>query len=383
MIITSKKIFLFAVLFFALIAKSELAKSQYVLLEAEQEFKLLHYNKAIKLYTEAYQKKATLKAIERLATCYRLTKDYQQAESWYALLAQTKGAKPDAFLYYGDALRNNSKFSEAKIQYEKYGNLDKNISLAQKNTLLLSCDSALSWMNKPKAVSINNEVNLNTEYEDWGAVKYQNAIVFTSDRKTKIDIEPVKDDKPFLKFDNANQLPDKVIYGWTGNNYLKLYKKTNEPISLFPFEAGSDYHVGAASFTADGNEMYFTLTKIPSVIEREKGIPKTIKVEIYSSKKDANGNWGTPLSFKYNNVNLYSVGDPFISKNGNELYFVSDMPGGKGKTDIYVCTKTTEGNWGPAINLEELNSEGAERTPFIDNENNFYFANKMQQRRRG
>jgi peptidoglycan-associated lipoprotein len=370
-----KKIFLSTALLFILMVNFKVAKGQYILLEADKEFKLLHYSNAIKLYTEAYQKKPSLIATERLATCYRLIKDYPLAESWYALLTKTKGATPEAFLYYGDALRNNSKFTEAKIQYEKYTALNKSSNTDQKSLSMLSCDSALSWMNNPKAVAIKNETEFNSEFEDWGAIIYKGDVVFTSDRKNITVSNEVKKSKPLIKFDDPNQLPDKIIYGWTGNNYLRLYKKSKaDTAKLFPFNAGSEYHVGAATFTEDGNEMYFTLTKIPELIEREKGIPKTVKVEIFSSKKDAQGNWGKVEPFRYNNANLYSVGDPFVNKEGSALYFVSDMPGGKGKTDIYVCFKTDDGTWGKAVNLEQINTEGAERTPFFDKDNNFYFS---------
>lgn len=358
-----------------LLAMGLQTKAQYVLLKADEEFKLFHYSTAIGLYTEAYQKKPTTHAIERLAACYRLTKDYPQAESWYAMLVKEKGAKPEAFLYYGDALRNNSKYAEAKVQYQKYGELNRDFPAVQKSMLVLSCDSALSWMKSPKSLVLNNEKNINSVSEDWGAVTYQGGIVFTSDRRNALVLEEVKKNRPFLKFDEANIAPDKVTYGWTGNNYLRLYlKKGTDSAALFPFNAGSEYHVGAASFTADGKEMYFTLTRIPEVIEREKGMPKTVKVEIYSSKKDENGKWGTVQPFKYNNVNEYSVGDPFISKDGSALYFVSDMPGGKGLTDIYVCFRTEGGGWGKAINLEQINTEGSERSPFFDDDSNFYFA---------
>ncbi|WP_233165768.1 OmpA family protein [Pedobacter sp. ASV12] len=362
-------------LFLGLLAMGLQTKAQYVLLKADEEFRLFHYSTAIGLYTEAYQKKPTTHAIERLAACYRLTKDYPQAESWYAMLVKEKGAKPEAFLYYGDALRNNSKYAEAKIQYQKYGELNRDLPATQKSMLVLSCDSALSWMKSPKSLVLNNKKNINSVSEDWGAVTYQGGIVFTSDRRNALVQEEVKKNRPFLKFDEANIAPDKVTYGWTGNNYLRLYvQKGTDSATLFPFNAGSEYHVGAATFTADGNEMYFTLTRIPELIEREKGVPKTVRVEIYSSKKDANGKWGAVQPFKYNNVNEYSVGDPFISKDGGALYFVSDMPGGKGLTDIYVCFRTEGGGWGKAINLEEINTEGSERSPFFDDDSNFYFS---------
>lgn len=353
---------------------SQTAKAQFVLVEADEQFNLLNYNKAITLYTEAYQKKPTLHAMQRLATAYRLNNDYVQAESWYAMLTKTNGAKAEDFLYYGNALRNNSKYNEAKVQYQKYVSLSR-ADVATQNLLMLSCDSAMSWMKKPVAVVIKNELALNSATADWGATLGQSSVVFTSDRTNDLVKDQLRKNKPFLKFDESNKAPDKNIYGWTGNGYLRLYTKdAKDNVALFPFDAGSDYHVGAATFTANGNEMFFTLTKIPAHVERENGVPKTVKVELFSAKKEADGNWGKPVSFRYNNVNQYSVGDPFITKDGKTLYFVSDMPGGKGKTDIYYVTRYDDGSWSNATNMQELNTAGAERTPFLDNEGNLYFS---------
>ncbi|WP_421944403.1 OmpA family protein [Pedobacter sp.] len=50
------------------------------------------------------------------------------------------------------------------------------------------------------------------------------------------------------------------------------------------------------------------------------------------------------------------------------------MPGGLGGTDIYVVEKLQSGEWGEAVNLRDLNSEGNERTPYLDNGNVFYFS---------
>lgn len=50
------------------------------------------------------------------------------------------------------------------------------------------------------------------------------------------------------------------------------------------------------------------------------------------------------------------------------------MPGGKGGVDLYVSTKGKTGEWGPPVNLKEINTEGNERSPFFDLANNFYFS---------
>jgi outer membrane protein OmpA-like peptidoglycan-associated protein len=132
--------------------------------------------------------------------------------------------------------------------------------------------------------------------------------------------------------------------------------------------------MGPASFTKAGKEMYFTLTKIPPKPVFVKGKLATVNVEIYSSKLDEQGKWTSPIPFSYNKVDEYSVGDPFISPDGNTLYFSSTMPGGAGGADIYVCQRSADGNWSVPVNLKALNTPGNERTPVLGDDQSFYFS---------
>jgi peptidoglycan-associated lipoprotein len=358
---------------YCLYAFSFSANAQYVLKDADKEYELFNYSKAIDLYEQAYKKKETLHAAERLANAYALVYNYKQAESWYAIATKMNGSSTENILGYAKALQQNSKYSEAKVQYQNYIDKKKNVSEKQQVVWVASCDSALKWIKNPKKIELINQKALNSTQSDWGAVKYGGGVVFTSDRSnSKLN---VSENRPFLKFDGSKE-PDKKVYGWTGNGYLKLYFKPspNDSLQLFPIKAGTRYHVGSASFTADGKTMYFTLTRITDELERLKKQPTTVNVEIFSSTKDNNGVWGEPVSFAYNNVNAYSVGDPFITTDGNSLYFASNMPGGLGGTDIYVCLKTDAGDWGKPINLKEVNTEGNERSPVFDERDNFYFS---------
>jgi hypothetical protein len=47
---------------------------------------------------------------------------------------------------------------------------------------------------------------------------------------------------------------------------------------------------------------------------------------------------------------------PFIDPKERYIIFNSDRPGGMGKSDLYVCFKNSDGSWGGAINMRELNS---------------------------
>lgn len=348
-------------------------KAQSQLKQADKQFELFNYIKAIDLYEQAYKKKETLYAAERLAKAYSLTNDYQQAESWYAIVSKFSESNVENLLSYAKVLQSNAKYTEAKAMYQKYITEANNVSPRQQMIWLSSCDSALTWMKYPEKLEIINQKNLNGNQSDWAAVSYQGGTVFTSDRSTAVLNH--KKSKPFLRFDGT-VLPDKKVYGWTGNGYLKLYFKegTGDNIVNFPMKAGTNYHVGSASFTADGNTMFFTLTQIPGKIRRVKKQPSTINVELYSSTKDEKGGWTEPRAFPYNNAAKYSIGDPFISADGKQLYFASNMPGGAGGSDIYLSIQNNEGNWASPINLRSVNTEGNERSPVAGINGDFYFS---------
>eukprot|EP01132_Coremiostelium_polycephalum_P021198 gene21198-25186_t len=193
-------------------------QAQYVLKEADAQYEVYNYAKAIDLYEQAYKKKASLHAAERLAESYRLSDNYKQAESWYAIASAMPGSKAENLLYYAKALQGNSKYSEARAQYEKYAALNPAVTADQKKVWLLSCDSAQYWMKNPVTLTVLNEKKLNSTSADWGAVSYKNGLVFTSDRPSSGKGIQAKS-RPFLKFDGA-KLPSTGSYGWTGNEYL-------------------------------------------------------------------------------------------------------------------------------------------------------------------
>ena len=65
-----------------------------------------------------------------------------------------------------------------------------------------------------------------------------------------------------------------------------------------------------------------------------------------------------------------------LSKDGNTLYFTSNRKGGFGGLDIYTSEKQENGSWGEPLNLgETINSRYNEETPFItDNGELLYFS---------
>jgi peptidoglycan-associated lipoprotein len=362
--------------FMVLLMQSSTA--QYVMKEADEQYRLLNYSRAIDLYAQAFKKQKTLHAAQHLADSYRLMHDYKNAESWYAIAIALPEARlanrPENILRYAEALQNNSKYSEAKVQYLSYLVSSRAPDEERIKRLMMSCDSAVKWMKQPGWVNILNEKALNSDKSDWGWAQYDKIKVFTSDRTNNAKVLPTDVNRPLLKFDHGDIDPGKKIYGWTGNNYLRLYQSDADSAKLFPINTGMDYHIGAASFTADGNEMYFSVTRREGKEDRDENGTSTINIEIFSSIKDpATGVWGQPIAFAHNNASQYSTGDPFITPDGKTLYFVSDMEGGKGGTDIYYSTKNNRGGWDTPVNIVAINTAGNERTPNLGADG-LYFA---------
>lgn len=346
------------------------AGAQYIIKEADAAYELFNYAKAISLYEQAYQKKQTLYTARQLASGYQLTQNYKETERWCAIvLKKSVGLEQDR-LNYAIALQQNGKYNEAKLQYEKLNNL---VTSKQKAIWLASCDSAQHWMASPGLVVVSAEQSLNSEGSDWGAAIYQGGVVFASDRYNVRQLE-MKNREPFFKFD-GNQYPNRKVYGWTGKKYLDLYEQMrgSQVVTHFSLPVNTDYHLASVSFSEDEKTVYFALTRIPEKKKHYKDGVLTVNVELFSSQKDDYNKWKKPLPFKYNKVFEYSVGDPFLSRDGKILYFVSNMPGGKGGSDIYYC-ENKGGNWGNPVNMVSVNTEGNERSPAFDEAGNFYFS---------
>ncbi|AZQ63519.1 hypothetical protein EI427_15195 [Flammeovirga pectinis] len=83
--------------------------------------------------------------------------------------------------------------------------------------------------------------------------------------------------------------------------------------------------------------------------------------------------WAEAIELPFNNEH-YSISEPTISKDGTTMYFVSDMKGGYGGTDIYVSYRYKE-QWTYPINLGGIvNTSGDEVSPFLHDDGTLYFA---------
>jgi outer membrane protein OmpA-like peptidoglycan-associated protein len=294
--------------------------------KANNYFGQEQYGNAITYY-EKFLKKSTshIEATQNIAFCYKKLKDYTNAEKYYAKASELNPSESANYLYYGQALKNNDKIREAKVQFEKFVEKEPNNFIGK--LMMQSCSDIKEWEEDEKAFEVNNMENINSKNSDFCPLVFQEGIVFVSERG--IDLV------------NENS------FGMSNKPYLSIYyakeEKAYKKAKSFSSQINSLYHDGPVSISSDGKIIYFT-----RVQKKEQGKNFTNRLKIYKAELDGK-KWKnvTPLSF---NNNSYSVAHPWISEDGEKLFFASDMPGGHGGMDIYVATKNGD-DWGKPINL--------------------------------
>ena len=331
--------------------------------KANQYFELYRFAKAIPLYQKVIEKGSEAKRNEatvKIADCYRLINNPQEARSWYARAVENIASAPINYLYLGKAWCELENYTEAKAAFEKYRQL---VPDDPKGSLYVKyCD----WANENKKVGftvteIKNEESLNSQWSDFCPVIYKDGIVFTSDR--------VSDTKTDL------------TYKWTDNDYLDLYVSNPKYYKDFwsdmtlPKNLNNgyeqSYHDGPAVFSADGNMVVITRTDRKNV-KTSKDKVKTHVVKLFYADV-VNGKEPKFIPF-FLNSDDYSVAHPTLSPDAKTMIFSSDKPGGSGESDLYMC-KWENDTWADAVNLgEKINTMGNEEFPTLVNDTILLFA---------
>lgn len=328
--------------------------------KAQKKMDKYDYAKAIDILKKAEKKEKTHNAaLPLLAECYRMQHDILNAKATYAEVVTLPDAKPEAFFYYAQALQASGNYVKAREMFLAYS--EKNPSDSRGKRYAAHCDSVLGpWKNLVPGFEVNHVNNINTDQSDFGPAFYNGDLVFASDF-------------------NNNPAEGKK-YGWTGRGYLNLMKSSPAvpgdfsgdmgSVSAFDTKFNQPYHDGPATFSTDGNSIYFTRSFFGKA--KREGIYKTNLLKIYYAEK-TDGKWGEVKPFFLNSKD-FSVGHPALSPDSKTLYFVSDMPGGQGGTDIWMCKREGDA-WGKSVNLgSTINTSENEMFPSMHPDGTLYFA---------
>ena len=127
----------------------------------------------------------------------------------------------------------------------------------------------------------------------------------------------------------------------------------------------SEYDEGACCFSADQRTMY--LTQCSS----DPSYPRYATI-MTAQRSDAA--WAKPTALEITHDTLSSYAHPAVSPDEQWLYFVSDMPGGKGGLDIWRCRITAVGLGGVENVGSPVNTEGDEMFPTFRPNGDLYFS---------
>jgi outer membrane protein OmpA-like peptidoglycan-associated protein len=205
--------------------------------------------------------------------------------------------------------------------------------------------------------------DVSSDKSDFGAVLTQNnEVYFTSARNTSRK-ENGMDDQPYLD-----------VYKAIRNTDGTLSQATEVA------ELNTKWHDGPATITSDGTTIYYgseSFNESAYQKDKEKHL-KFGQIYLYKAIKTESGTWGNAKALPINNKD-YSVRNPSISKDGKTLYFSSNMPGGFGGEDIWKVLVDGD-TYGIPENLgENINTEGNESFPSIQEDGILFFSSNGRQ----
>ena len=303
-----------------------------------------------------------------LGDCYRLARNYREAEDWYKKAYDLNPKKEaEALFYYAQMLKTDQQYDEALKNFNKFkkefnGNDERKLKKMLKDEIE-SCTKAKHIIDSSIVVGITPldknfnkaSVELSPFFLDdnnfiFGSLRSDSALYITT-----TDIDP--------------QIPVRKLY--KGTKKGTTFKYAGE------FKEGAfnleNVNTGNGALSPDKKRFYFTRC--------EKNWKYQVICKIYKSDKTGSG-WQTPEALPENiNDPKFTSTQPAVgvdSKTQNEvLYFVSNRNGGKGGLDIwYALYNPKKKTWKEPKNCgNEINTAADEMTPFVDNENKkLYFS---------
>ncbi len=188
-----------------------------------------------------------------------------------------------------------------------------------------------------KAVNLGNEVNSSSD-------EYVN---FVDEDITRLYLTK-KGPNPDYKTD-GNPYRENFYMAFPG-------KGGWDSLTRFKLPVKAHRNVGGMSFSIDRKQIYFTGCSWPSGMG---------SCDLYRMSKTGS-KWG----IAHNLGVIVNTGSwdsqPFLSSDGNTLYFASRRKGGLGGSDIWKTTKQADGSWGTPVNLgDSINTPGNEMAPYI------------------
>ncbi|MBD09730.1 MAG: hypothetical protein CMC68_03095 [Flavobacteriaceae bacterium] len=346
------------VLLIYLMVVSQLAFSQGKS-KADRFFEKGDYTNAAKYYEINLEGENYKKDLENIITSYYNIFEYRKASRYLKQLVNGR------FVEANKTYDNEFNFKYYQIlsalgDYEK--GLDYLKLYKENKSKPFNKDEAIATIEDFKLMDSDYEVEVvgfNSSASDFGALKYNDRIYFTSDR-------------------DDNRLLGKE-YKWTHRGFLDIYSvkvsEENKPQGIaakISENINSKYHEGNFCFSKDGNTMYLSRSNFRDG-KKEFDDKKNNNIQLYKSNF-VDGEWSKPEKLSFNTTG-FSYQHPALSPDEKRLYFSSNQEGGIGSFDLYYVNINSDGSYSEPINLgPTVNTENREHFPFISDEGHLFFS---------
>lgn len=322
------------------------------------------YYDAADQYKQAYrrippkQRDYRGKVSVKMAYCYDRINESAKAIAAYQNVIRYHQDNADTHSKLADNLMKQGQYSAASKEYQAAldsASLDTILWAGTGNArnAIVNADSALTSKKAGSKYIVKRMEVFNSRRSDYSPMLFGdqfNQLYFTSTRN-----EAQGDELSGI----TGQKPGDIFYSEKDDK-----GKWSRPQTI---ESGlnTEYDEGTPAFSPDGREMYITqCTTDPSY-------PRYAQISVSNRSEAA---WGKAAKLEISRDTLSSFAHPAISPDGNWLYFVSDMPGGKGGLDIWRV-RLIGGTTGGVENLgEPINTPGDEEFPTFRPNGDLYFS---------
>jgi outer membrane protein OmpA-like peptidoglycan-associated protein/tetratricopeptide (TPR) repeat protein len=326
--------------------------------DAEYFFNLEDYQEAlvsyIRIYKRGYQDNANINY--RIGICYLHTNNEKAKAVAYLEKAvnhvnakyqegslKETNAPYDAWLFLANAYRINNEPDKAIDAYQKYIELTGNAKSVDNTFALSQIEACKRWKEaekNPVRIKISNlGKTINNTLANYNPV--------------------VSADESVLAYMTHLRFYDAIMVSY------KIKGKWSVPVNITP-DVQSDGDQYVCSISADGKTLF---------LSKQNNFNSHIYFSTFDGKK-----WSIskPLNKEINS--RFWVSHACISPDGKILYFASNrtQPQNFGGSDIFYSELGKDGQWGPAKNIGPyINTPLNEETPFISADGNtLYFSSQ-------
>jgi outer membrane protein OmpA-like peptidoglycan-associated protein/tetratricopeptide (TPR) repeat protein len=303
----------------------------------EKAFVKTHYAEAIANFKNVKNKNPEIN--RKIAESYYFLGDYQEAENYYQKIYDSEKSADD-LLALSHIHLNAGKYEEAILSCER---------AAEKGANRIHVDKrikAIRELEKATDTSgmILRAIHQQPKSKSLGVSVVGNKIIYSN-----------------LSPKNARGVKNYQLF------YSEFTDQGYSELKPWADQLDNTVDLGAIAVSGDGKSMYYTSW----YTRKGRQYKEIVEAEFKNNK------WKASFVLPFNG-RKYSCAYPYLSKDGKSLYFSSDMPGGYGGMDIYVCHKRGK-SWGSPINLgEEINTKHHEIYPSILKDGKLWFASDGQ-----